>query len=194
MSEHQETERRTALVVDDEPDSADIHAEYLAENYTVRTVYAGEEALEALDADVDVVLLDRKMPGRSGDEVATAIHNGEFDPRVVLVTGMDPEVETLNLPFDDYLVKPASGDEIRDAVDRMIVRNNCDETIQGIVALASKMATLESKMSVQELESSSVYATLQRQLAELRESSTLATGGEDDYVEFTDEKLASLLG
>lgn len=186
-------ERTTVLVVDDERDSADLHAEYLTDDYTVRTAYSGEEALEMLDADVAVVLLDRRMPGLSGDDVLTKIRDGEFDPRVVLVTAIALEVETLNLSFDDYLVKPVSGDELRDAVARMVLRNACDERLQDLVGLSTRMATLEAKMSIQELEASSVYTALQEQLAELRVSPDPTAAADDCYVEFTSEKLASLL-
>lgn len=187
-------DRPTVLVVDDDADSADIHAQYLDDDYMVRTAYSGEEALGKLDADVGVVLLDRRMLEMSGDEVLMTIREGAFDPRVVLVSAVSPDVETLNLPFDDYMVKPVSRSDVRDAVERMRMRNTCDETIRGIVALASKMATLESKMSISELEASSVYTTLETQLAELRSEDGLGTFGDDDYAVFTDEKLATLLG
>lgn len=54
----------TVLVVDDEKDLADVYAEHLKERYTVRTEYSGNEALEAMSPDVDVVLLDRRMPDK----------------------------------------------------------------------------------------------------------------------------------
>lgn len=187
-------ERRTVLVVDDDADTADMYTAYLADDYPVRTAYSGDEALAALDDDVAVVLLDRRMPGLSGDNVLRAIREEDIDCRVVMVTAISPEVGMLGMAFDDYLVKPVTGAGIRDAVARMLVRNTCDETIQAIVALASKMATLEAKMSLEELEASSVYATLETQLNDLRKEAVLSERGENEYVEFTDEKIRSLLG
>jgi len=57
------------LIVDDEPDLADLYASWLPEQYAVVTAYDGRGALDALDGSVNVVLLDRRMPGMSGDEV-----------------------------------------------------------------------------------------------------------------------------
>jgi CheY-like chemotaxis protein len=41
----------------------------------VRTAYGGHEALEELSDDVDVILLDRRMPGLSGDEVLEEVRD-----------------------------------------------------------------------------------------------------------------------
>ncbi|TKX52052.1 response regulator, partial [Halorubrum sp. SS7] len=57
------------LVVEDEPDLADLYAAWLGDEYRVRTAYGGREALDQLDEtddEVDAILLDRRMPGLSG--------------------------------------------------------------------------------------------------------------------------------
>ena len=59
----------TVLVVDDEEAVADAYTAQLEGEYETRTAYSGKEALETVDDGVDIVLLDRRMPGRSGDEV-----------------------------------------------------------------------------------------------------------------------------
>ncbi|GAA0518083.1 HalX domain-containing protein [Halorubrum aquaticum] len=187
-------ERPTVLVVDDDPEMADLYAELLAEEYTTRTAYSGEEALDPdhLGADVSVVLLDRRMEGTSGDEVLRTIRARGIGCRVVMVTAIKPDTDVLDLPFDDYLVKPVTGEILRDAVSRMIVRNSCDETIRGIVALASKMATLEAKMTLEELESSGVYAALDREFRDLRRGVDMGDPNDDVYTEFTAKKVQTL--
>ncbi|MDY7082664.1 MAG: response regulator, partial [Halobacteria archaeon] len=59
----------TIVVVDDEQAVADMYYEWLEGEYDVKKAYDGEEALEKIDQDTDLVLLDRRMPGMSGDEV-----------------------------------------------------------------------------------------------------------------------------
>lgn len=57
------------LVVEDEPDLADLYAAWLGDEYRVRTAYGGQEALDELDEaddEVDAILLDRRMPGFPG--------------------------------------------------------------------------------------------------------------------------------
>jgi len=111
-----------------------------------------------------------------------------------MVTALDPDPEIAALSFDDYLVKPVSNAEIRDAVERMLVRERCDEAIRGIVALASKMATLESKMTIEELNSSEKYAALETRLDDLRQEVHMGDPSDNVYAEFTTEKIRSLFG
>ena len=61
------------LVVDDEPDIAESYEMWLQEDHDVEMATSGEAALEALDESVDVLLLDRRMPEMSGDEVLRAL-------------------------------------------------------------------------------------------------------------------------
>lgn len=186
------TGRETVLVVDDEPDAADLYAQYLPE-YRVLTAYAGAEALELMSAEVDVVLLDRMMPETPGEEVLERIRESDWNCRVVFVTAVTPDIEVVDLPFDDYLVKPVSEAAVRDAVERMLLRDSYDERIHEIVRLASRMATLESKMDVRELEASSRYRELEVRLAKLREDTPLEDADPDLYEELTAEKVLSLL-
>jgi DNA-binding response OmpR family regulator len=180
------------LVVDDEQATADLYTEFLAEDFTVRTVYSGEEALEVLDADVAVVLLDRNMPGLSGDEVLTTIRERDLGCRVVMVTGIEPDISILDLPFDDYLVKPASEEMIRTVVSAMLVRNTCDDAIREVVALCSQMATIESKLSISELAASPEYAAAEARFSDLRAEVDLGEPTDDVYTEFTVEKMREL--
>lgn len=184
--------RPTVLIVEDDAETADLYAELLSAAYTTRTAYSGGEALELVDGEVAVVLLDRRMDGISGDEVLRTIRARDLDCHVVMVTAIDPDVDVLDLPFDDYLVKPVTGEELRDAVSRMIVRSSCDETIRGIVALASKMATVEAKMTLEELESSGVYAALKREFDDLRRGVDVGDPSDEVYTEFTAEKVKTL--
>ena len=183
----------TVLVVDDEQELADLYADYIEDRYTVLTAYSGPAALEKLSTDVDVVLLDRRMPELSGDEVLERIRASDADCRVVFVTAVDPGPDTIDLPFDDYLVKPVDRSTVVDAIERMLHRNTYDERLMEVVNLASRMATLESKMDIEELEDSDEYVALRKRLADLR-SETGLDGLEDDiYSELTAEKMRVLL-
>jgi nitrogen fixation negative regulator NifL len=78
-----------ALVVDDEEIVRQILREYLVgDGHTVETAGNGREALDKLSqSSFDVVLLDRAMPGLSGDQVAVAIKELKPDLPVILLTG-----------------------------------------------------------------------------------------------------------
>ena len=157
----------SVLVVDDNRVIADTYAAFLADDYAVEAVYDGEAALAALDAAVEVVLLDRRMPGLSGDEVLAGIEERGLDCRVVMVTAVDPTGDIVDLPFDEYVVKPVGRAELVAVVDEMRRRATYDDTLRQFLALASKKATLEANADGTDDEA---YRRLERRLAEKREA------------------------
>ena len=157
------------LVVEDEPDLADLYAAWLGDGYDVRTAYGGEEALDMLDEAVDVVLLDRRMPGLSGDEVLAAVRDRGIDCRVAMVTAVEPDFDIVAMGFDDYLVKPVARDSLVATVESLFRRTEYDSGVQELFALASKKAVLESEKSRAALADSAEYRRLDERLDELRE-------------------------
>lgn len=181
------------LVVEDELDLVQTYRANLEEEYDVRTATDGEEGLEKLDGTVDVVLLDRRMPGMSGDEVLDAIRSRGVDCRVVMVTAVDPDTDLLHMDFDEYLVKPVTGAELRDAVERMLARNDLEDRIGEMFAVASKLATLESKLDIDQQERSEEHQQLLDEFQTLRDEVEIPDTEEDYYSEATLEKLQLLL-
>jgi two-component system phosphate regulon response regulator PhoB len=107
------------LVVEDEPDIAALIAYQLTrEGFRVQTAGTGAEALEAVSRDVpDLVVLDRMLPGVSGDEILRTIRAEPATARVpvlVLTAKREEEdrVEGLEMGADDYLTKPFSPREL----------------------------------------------------------------------------------
>lgn len=158
----------TILVVDDEQDVTDLFEIWLTESYDVRTAYDGEQALETLDESIDLVLLDRRMPGLAGDTVLEEIRDRGLDCRVVMVTAVKPDFDVVDMAFDDYLVKPVSKDDLYDVIESVLNRVEYDQQLQQFFALASKKAILESEMDSQTLADSEEYQTLTAELARRR--------------------------
>lgn len=183
---------RTVLIVDDEEDVANSYAGMLSPTYNVKTANGGEEALEMVNAEVDVVLLDRRMPDRHGDEVLAEIRSRDIDCRIIMVTAVKPDLDVITLDFDEYLVKPVSAATIQDAVERMLARINLDRRLRAAFSLASKMATLEAKMDIDELENSEEYAELESRLAEYRGLFAEADPSDDLYANLSTTKMESL--
>lgn len=172
------------LIVEDEPDLADLYATWLRENCTVRVAYGGHEALDELDEDVDVVLLDRRMPDLSGDEALAEIRNRGFDCRVAMVTAVEPDFDIVAMGFDDYLVKPVTKDALRETVSTLCTRSAYDEGVQELFSLASKKALLESEKGSTELDESEEYAELTAQIEALQADLDEAVSGIDDHDSF----------
>ena len=176
------------LVVEDEPDLADLYAAWLGDEYRVRTAYGGQEALEELNAtdnEVDAILLDRRMPGLSGDEVLSAVRERGVDCRIAMVTAVEPDFDILKMGFDDYLVKPVTSDTLRETVEGLLRRGEYDTEMQELFSLTSKKAMLEAEKSVSELASNDEYQRLTDRIGELRskadESLEAVAGDNDDF-------------
>ena len=99
------------LVVDDEPELADVIARGLRQaGMAVAVSYDGEDALFKIDVTpYDLLVLDRNMPHVHGDDVCRQVIAMSERPRILMLTAasdIDSRVEGLELGADDYLVKP----------------------------------------------------------------------------------------
>jgi DNA-binding response OmpR family regulator len=99
------------LVADDERILADTVADGLRQfAMAVDVVYDGDSALEKISLHrYDVAILNRDMPGTTGDEVCTRIVDSGVGTRLLLLTaatGIRERVEGLGLGADDYMTKP----------------------------------------------------------------------------------------
>lgn len=170
------------LVVDDEPDLADLYTAWLSPEYTVKTAYSGQEAVELLDRAIDIVLLDRRMPEFSGDDVLVEIRNRGLSSRVAMVTAIAPDFDILEMGFDDYLVKPVTREALRETVERLLDRKQHDDAIQRYYRLVSKQVALETEMGA-EITAHPKYEGLLREIESIvEEIGDLATDFEhEDY-------------
>lgn len=133
----------TVLVVEDQERLADAYTAVIGRQYDVRTAYGGEEALDKADDEVDIVLLDRRMPGMSGDEVLAEFVERGLTVQVVMLTAVEPDTDIVDMPFDDYVTKPVDNDELLNLVDILCQRRELDEQCQEFFRLAAKKRALE---------------------------------------------------
>jgi len=168
------------LIVEDEQDVAETYRLWLAESHEVRTARDGEEGIEQLDAEVDVVLLDRMMPGISGDEVLEYIREEELGCRVAMVTAVEPDFDILDMGFDAYLSKPVKGSELEATVENLLERSTYDSLRQEYYALIEKRATLEATKNQAELGDNPEYTSLCERIADLRADLSETIGEIDD--------------
>lgn len=172
MSRQVDSEETAVLIVEDEQELADVFAASLADEYTVEAVYTGEDALDALHPGVDIVLLDRRLPGISGSEVLGEIREREVDCQVAMVSAVEPEEEMLELDIDEYVRKPVSCTDLNEVVAELARRQTLEADLQTYLAQLSKKRTLEAEQSVDSLASSSQYQKLLVDLAERRTALT----------------------
>jgi DNA-binding NtrC family response regulator len=117
------------LVVDDEEVVRNLLQRTLTEaGYDVTTAADGEEALSAVSqGEVEVVLLDIKMPGMSGIEVLGKLTTDWPDICVIVVTAVvdtQTAIEALKMGAYDYITKPFNRDNIVRKVQEAIEKWN----------------------------------------------------------------------
>ena len=104
------------LAVDDDPAIRDLLADYLAANeMRVTAVASGKELMAVMARDtVDLVVLDVRLPGEDGMQIARRLREDSAIP-ILLLTGRAEEADRvmgLELGADDYLTKPFSTREL----------------------------------------------------------------------------------
>ena len=166
----------TVLVVDDEQRAADTYASVLSGAYETRTAYGGEEALELVESvEFDVLLLDRRMPAVSGDEVLEAVQQRSVDCRIAMVTAVNPDFDIVEMGIDDYVVKPVGKENLRETVERLLALDEYDERQRELSSLKVKRNVLEVEKSNAELAESEEFTRLERRILTLeRELEALA--------------------
>jgi DNA-binding response OmpR family regulator len=160
--------RPTVLVVDDETEVADVLALKIRERYETRVAYGGRGALDAMDEAVDAVLLDRRMPDVHGDDVLAEIRDRGYDCVVVMTTAVDPDLNILEMDFDDYLSKPIETETLLATLDQQLdSRRSSDPKLEEFFSVVSKLEVLESELTPAELADRDEYERRKREAEEL---------------------------
>lgn len=106
------------MLVDDEVPFVETMTKRLGvRDLTVHTAFSGPEALDKLEKErnVDVVILDVKMPGMDGIETLREIKARYPLVEVVMLTGhgtIETAIEGMKLGAFDYLLKPTNIDQL----------------------------------------------------------------------------------
>lgn len=120
------------LVVDDEAEICDFLKSFFEDRgFEVRVAYAGEEALQAVEAfHPHVVLLDIKMGDVDGLTVLRGLKQKNPRVKVIMVTALettDKIEEAMRLGADNYITKPLSLDylenDVREKIASLTAKN-----------------------------------------------------------------------
>lgn len=130
-------ERKTILIVEDDPMQNRVLAAMLAKHKYENTLmaFSGEEAMKEISGKVDLVISDLNMPGMGGIELCRQLRSSENYRHIpiVMVTAMEDE-ESLRRAFDaganDYIRKPINVTELVARVRSLLTLK--DETDQRV--------------------------------------------------------------
>ncbi len=112
------------LLVDDDQVSRE-EMKCCLEEYDVIEAKNGQEALSILNKpnEIDLMILDIRMPGLAGTEVLKIIKKKESAPIVIMLTGFsstDTAVESLRGQADEYLEKPIDIEKLKAVVAKLL--------------------------------------------------------------------------
>src|SRR6267154_1878872 len=121
------------LAVDDDPSVRQMIADYLADNDIEVTVIGnGKEIAEVMARHtIDLLILDLKLPGEDGMQIARNLR-AESDVPIIMLTGRKDEADRvmgLELGADDYLTKPFSPRELLARIRALLRRSRTHETV-----------------------------------------------------------------
>ncbi len=118
--------QRTVLIVEDDPNTAELVATYLQrENFITLIEYDGERGLQAArERHPDMVILDVMLPNVDGLEICRRLRS-ESEVPILMLTAREEELDRVlgfSLGADDYVVKPFSPRELVERVKAILRR------------------------------------------------------------------------
>ena len=118
---------QTIMVIDDETEILDMLKRYFSlEGYHVITAAGGKEALQKLEKQPDLILLDINMPEIDGITLCRSIRDFVSCPILFLTANAEDsdKIKGFGVGGDDYIVKPFSIDELVARVSAHLRREN----------------------------------------------------------------------
>jgi DNA-binding response OmpR family regulator len=121
------------LAVDDDPSVRQLIADYLTDNdVRITTLASGREIADVMAREtIDLVILDLRLPGEDGMQIARKLRE-ESDLPIIMLTGRKDEADRvmgLELGADDYLTKPFSPRELLARIRALLRRSRARETV-----------------------------------------------------------------
>jgi two-component system OmpR family response regulator len=147
------------LVIEDDPTVGQFVKRGLEEQrWSVDLVADGEEGESlARSQPYDLVVLDMRLPGRSGLDVLRNLRAGGFERPVLVLTAqdaIDAKVETLRAGADDYVTKPFAFEELLARVEALARRPRV------LATPVLKVADLEVDLDAREVRRGGVLVEL----------------------------------
>ena len=122
------------LAVDDDPSVRQMICDYLSDNEIRVTALPGAREIPDVMAreTIDVVVLDVRMPGEDGMEVARKLREEFAGLPIIMLTGRKDEADRvmgLELGADDYLTKPFSPRELLARIRALLRRSRAQQSV-----------------------------------------------------------------
>jgi putative nucleotidyltransferase with HDIG domain len=169
-------QRETLLIVDDEAAIRRLLRQKLSrEGYRCEEANDAEQTLNTLETSpIALVILDIKMPGKSGIELLPEIKTGYPDTAVIMataVTDINVAIQCLKQGADDYIGKPFNLEEVSLAVQRALEKRHLQ------LELREYQQYLEEKVEEQMIKLRKLFLGAIEALVSALEAKDKYTGG-----------------
>ncbi len=114
---------KSILIVDDEPHIRHLLDIFLKKNgFEVALASSAEEGLDIVSVykNVDLVILDNRMPGIQGADIIDRLRNSKQGIRVILLTGSIGSVHA-NINVDAYMRKPVDLNKLLETINNLLL-------------------------------------------------------------------------
>jgi len=171
------------LITEDEDPLRDLYAMWLKEaGASVIEARNGDEALQKWDSTIDAVLLDRRMPtGLSGGEVLSKIREQDFATPVVMITAVKPDMDVIDMEFDNYLTKPVDKDNFLSVIEELLQTHHIRDSVREFASLGVKIDELQKAHSEETLQMHDEFQSMKRRYKELV---AMLTTSDNDFSEY----------
>ncbi|MGC9065248.1 MAG: ATP-binding protein [Candidatus Ratteibacteria bacterium] len=185
------SEKNTVLIIDDELGPRESLRILLKDSYNVYLATNGDEGISMVKTHVvDAVVLDLRMPGRSGLETLEEIRKINPDVPVIVLTGfgtLEAAQKAVHLNIFEFISKPFDINEMKECIRRAVEKNKINLSARAIINQLNNLNTnLEQK--IHELEKFAMLGELSAEiLHEINNPLTIILG----YVQILMQEMAA---
>jgi len=150
MGQHS-AEEGSVLIVEDEAIVRESLEDWLKDIYQVATAKTGEEALELIEkVDFDIVIVDLRLPGKSGLQVLREAKEIKPHIKCIVITAypsVELAVEAMKLGAVDYLIKPVAPERLEELIWETLLK--CKTAINKKALGARELGFVDDKATEQ---------------------------------------------
>lgn len=103
------------MIIEDDTDINEMLTKLLTRNgYMVKNAYSGTEGVLVHGDDVNLILLDLMLPGKSGEQIIGELKAKHNIPVIVMsaISDVGKKLDLFSLGANDYVTKPFNNDEL----------------------------------------------------------------------------------
>ena len=129
---------KTILIIEDDTEINDMLRILLNQNgYRTISAYSGTEGVLVHSSEINLILLDLMLPGRSGEEIIRELKQKHNVPVIVMsaIHDVNKKVDLFSLGADDYVTKPFHNEEL---LARIAARLRNDTNVSSAEVLTYK--------------------------------------------------------